>query len=98
MSKKTPITASQKISEQHLLPSKLKSGENYLFEARKDENSVIHLIQLFYDHILNKKKIIAMSQELNHVQLRLPILFIASNCPGVFLLNPKKFSSSLPYK
>lgn len=44
-----------KISEQHLLPSKLKSGENYLFEARKDENSVIHLIQLFYDHILNKK-------------------------------------------
>lgn len=90
MSKKTPITASQKISEQHLLPSKLKSEENYLFEARKDENSVIHLIQLFYDHILNK--------ELNHVQLRLPILFIASNCLGVFLLNPKKFSSSLPYK
>lgn len=51
-----------------MLPSKLKSGENYLFEARQDENSVIHLIQLFYDHILNKKKI-AMSQELNHVQL-----------------------------
>ena len=71
--------------EQHLLPSKLKSGENYLFEARQDENSVIHLIQLFYDHILNKKEIIAMSQELNHIQLRLPILFIASNCLGVFL-------------
>lgn len=52
-------------------------------------------LQSFYKQTMNKK-LTAISQKLNHVQFRLPIPFVEFNCPGVFLLTPKKISNSLP--